>query len=533
MQNQGLNQILTEWSDDLMTSLTKTKSLFVALFSIDSTLLFASPAMHSLFKGDASKSFINPSFEKLLSLKGTDALIFEGEITIGDYTSVNSSIWGQVFLRDTKLLVVGGIDSPALLLQNASMHELNQQIGNLQRQLIKEKHDLANTIMELNEANQELKQLEATKSKFFSIISHDLRGPFSGYLELSKAMEEKLSTLTPVELQKMVTLMRKSADKLYHLLENLLEWSILERGIVPPKQESLNLLHEFETNLELIQFKAQEKQIEIHRHISPDVIVEVSGKSFGSLIRNLLFNAIKFTPKKGIITISAKPFDPYFIEISINDTGIGMDQETINNLFRLELPNSKKGTDGEPGSGLGLLICREFIKKINGKIWVESELGKGSTFHFTLPIIPSNKENNQPLTINNSPPIMNTLQKIKILIAEDDEISELLITKAIAIYSKETLKARTGVEAVEVCRNNPDIDLIMMDIRMPEMNGYEATKQIRHFNKDVIIIAQTAFGQMEFRETALKAGCNDYITKPVLKAPLSELLNKYFAFGGM
>ncbi|MCX6188315.1 MAG: response regulator [Bacteroidetes bacterium] len=125
---------------------------------------------------------------------------------------------------------------------------------------------------------------------------------------------------------------------------------------------------------------------------------------------------------------------------------------------------------------------------------------------------------------------MNELPKIKILIAEDDFASEILITKAVEMYSKETLNARTGAEAVEICRDHDDIDLIMMDIRMPEMNGYEATKQIRHFNKDVIIIAQTAFGEMEFKETALKAGCNDYITKPVLKEPLSTLLNKYFNF---
>jgi CheY-like chemotaxis protein len=117
-----------------------------------------------------------------------------------------------------------------------------------------------------------------------------------------------------------------------------------------------------------------------------------------------------------------------------------------------------------------------------------------------------------------------SVRKLKILIAEDDEVSEMLIDSYIKIYSKEILKAVTEVEAVEICRNNPDIDLILMDIRMPEMGGYEATHQIRQFNKDVVIIAQTAYGLIGDREKAIEAGCNDYISKPIKKSELLRLL---------
>ncbi len=119
-------------------------------------------------------------------------------------------------------------------------------------------------------------------------------------------------------------------------------------------------------------------------------------------------------------------------------------------------------------------------------------------------------------------------RKLKILIAEDDEVSEMVIDSFIKLFSKEVLKAQTGLEAVNACRKNPDLDLILMDIRMPEMNGYEATQQIRQFNKEVVIIAQTAFGLAGDRQKSIESGCNDYITKPINKVELQAMIHRYF-----
>ena len=157
----------------------------------------------------------------------------------------------------------------------------------------------------------------------------------------------------------------------------------------------------------------------------------------------------------------------------------------------------------------------------------ESEEEKGSIFSFTIPYNGEPEEKNIIKNVVSDDGTENQIKNLKILIVEDDEISRILITRFVKIFSQEVLKARTGVEAVEACRTNPDIDLVMMDIKMPEMDGYEATRQIRQFNKDVVIIAQTALALTGDREKAIETGCNDYISKPFSPASLTELIEKH------
>ena len=165
---------------------------------------------------------------------------------------------------------------------------------------------------------------------------------------------------------------------------------------------------------------------------------------------------------------------------------------------------------------------------LGGTIEVESEEGKGTTFFFTLPYQMPKEEKlySAPIATVTAP--ANQIHGLKIIIAEDDPTSEMLISMALKVYSKELIKAKTGVDAVEKCRANPDVDLIMMDIKMPVLNGYDATRQIRGFNKDVIIIAQTAYALIHEKEVALEAGCNDYISKPISVELLKSLVQKYF-----
>lgn len=180
------------------------------------------------------------------------------------------------------------------------------------------------------------------------------------------------------------------------------------------------------------------------------------------------------------------------------------------------------------GAGLGLCITKAYIEMLGGEIWLESEEGKGSIFYFTIPYNVVEVENTNIKKVVYPAKSEEAFKNLKILIVEDDKVSKMLLTLSIEKFSKEIIKVTTGSEAVESCRNNPDLDLILMDIQMPEMNGYEATKQIRQFNKDVVIIAQTAYALTGDREKAIAAGCNDYITKPFSQDLLIEYMIKYY-----
>ncbi len=240
-------------------------------------------------------------------------------------------------------------------------------------------------VTEIKDNELKLIELNATKDKFFSLIAHDLRGPFNGLLGFTRMLENKLPTMTQDQVQKMATSMRKSATNLYNLLENLLEWSQMQKGVNIIDPESFVVISEIIESMSDIQESAIRKGINLKYDIQSDLRVYADRHMFGAIIRNLASNAIKFTTGGGNIVIGAKPMDDNWVEFSVVDQGIGMNQHMLENLYRLDVKTNRKGTDKEPSTGLGLIICKEFIEKHGGKLRVESEEGKGSTFCFTLP----------------------------------------------------------------------------------------------------------------------------------------------------
>ena len=238
---------------------------------------------------------------------------------------------------------------------------------------------------EIKRKNEQLFQVNAEKDKFFSIIAHDLRCPFNGFLGLSKMMAEDLPALTLEQVQKMASGMRDSATNLFRLLENLLEWSRLQRDITPFEPESFLLMCMMTESMRPVMDSANKKEIEISYEIPADLEVFADKYMLASTIRNLASNAVKFTRKGGKVTISAKPAPGHSVEISVRDTGIGMSPQMVAGLFRLDVKSNRKGTDNEPSTGLGLLLCKDFVEKYGGKLWVKSEEGKGSVFYFTIP----------------------------------------------------------------------------------------------------------------------------------------------------
>lgn len=282
----------------------------------------------------------------------------------------------------------------------------------------------------------------------------------------------------------------------------------MNSGLKTANRKQLLIKNIINDNILLIKNHAANKEIKISTDVQEDMTVFADKYMLETVLRNLLSNAVKYTKKGGSITVSARNTTDKLIEVSVSDTGIGMNKEMIHDLFRIDAKTSRKGTDGESSTGLGLLICREFIEKNEGILTVDSKEGKGSTFRVSLPSceeIPTT-ESLKPEKNNEG-----KLSNLKILIAEDDRVSAKLLSRELYNMSKEMFTAESGVEAVEICRSNPDIDVVIMDIRMPLMDGYEAAKKIREFNKDIVIIAKVTFALSDHAKKAKESGFNDTI----------------------
>ena len=240
--------------------------------------------------------------------------------------------------------------------------------------------------LDIEQKNTELLELNATKNIFFSIIAHDLRGPLGGFWTLTQIMADEISSFTMAEIQDYAESMKTSASNIYHLLENLLQWAQIQQGLIPFDPGLFPLLPVVEDSLAPILESARNKSIHIVVEIPDDLMVFADYNILQTIIRNLASNAVKFTPKGGTVRLKAKNIDNSIIEISIIDTGIGMSLKITERLFKLGDQINRQGTEGEASTGLGLFLCKGFIEKHKGKIWVESKEGAGSTFYFTFPL---------------------------------------------------------------------------------------------------------------------------------------------------
>ncbi|MEJ5244713.1 MAG: PAS domain S-box protein [Bacteroidota bacterium] len=232
---------------------------------------------------------------------------------------------------------------------------------------------------------EELKALNATKDKFFSIIAHDLKNPFGALKNLSDILHSMYNDFSEEERIEIINEMHSTSIKLYELLENLLTWSRSQRGTLEFHPDETNLKYIVTSCVELLKGTADNKSIKLQDYVDDDLVVLCDVNMITTVIRNLMTNAIKFTPENGDITVFAEKTDHEVI-VAVKDTGIGISDEDKQKLFRIDVHHTTIGTSQEKGTGLGLILCKEFVEKHGGKIWVESEIGKGSTFKFTIPI---------------------------------------------------------------------------------------------------------------------------------------------------
>ena len=239
-------------------------------------------------------------------------------------------------------------------------------------------------ITEQKKYEQELQELNLSKDKFFSIIAHDLKSMFNNILGFSDLLKSEIKTGDPATLEQYVDMVHSSAHQTYAILANLLEWANSQRGKIPFNPAPIALQELLNEELEVLRKSAERKNIELTILIPDNLTLTADKDMLKTILRNLISNAIKFTPKCGRIELNAA-HGLRQVEIAVRDNGIGMAKKNLDNLFKLDIINSTPGTENEIGTGLGLMLCSDFVKKHGGKIWAESEPGQGSTFKFTMP----------------------------------------------------------------------------------------------------------------------------------------------------
>ena len=235
----------------------------------------------------------------------------------------------------------------------------------------------------------QLKEINSTKDRFFSIIAHDLRSPMGSFKGITKLLADSYKDFTEAEITEIINSLKISSESIYNLLENLLEWANTQRGAINYQPTEINLKLLFNSNITLLKQIADNKNISLQNDLRDDFVLFADANLLNTIIRNLVSNAIKFTPKGGSILLNAETND-YGSVISVKDSGVGITADAISKLFKINEIYTTPGTLNEKGSGLGLILSKEFVNRHGGEIWVESEPGKGSTFKFSLPNRPSN-----------------------------------------------------------------------------------------------------------------------------------------------
>jgi len=396
--------------------------------------------------------------------------------------------------------------------------------------------EIKQTQQELIIAKEHAEQSDRLKSAFLANMNHEIRTPMNGILGFSGLL--KTPGLSGETQQEYISIIEKAGARMLNIIDDIVSISRIESGLMEVNIQESNINEQIEYIYTFFKPEIERKGMQFsfkNSLPSKEALLKIDREKVYAILTNLVKNAIKYT-ENGSIEVGytlrqaqatvGEPVEPAELEFYVKDTGIGISEDRQDAIFVRFIQADIEDKMARQGAGLGLSISKAYIELLGGKIWVESEEGKGSTFYFTLPYQTETIKENSVIKEDFPPAEVTPINKLKILIAEDDETSEELLSITVRKLGKEIIKAKTGTKAVEACQNNPDIDLVLMDIDMPEMDGYEATRQIRDFNKDVIIIAQTAYGLKGDREKAIAAGCNDYITKPIKKDELLEKIEK-------
>jgi signal transduction histidine kinase len=374
--------MIKNWQKEILDASIISRTLAIALFDISGNLKYCNLAMSQLCRGKPNGNFINPTLEKMLEITSKNP--FQGVITFADESANNYSIEGKVIRKEEELFIIGEVNVAQLVKQNVSMTLLNQQINNLQRQLIKEKKML-------QKANQDLANLNEEKNNVMGIAAHDLRSPMSSSYAFADLILEDFDELTADEIKKYLKIIAENSKDSLNLLNELLDISAIESGKIKLKIEQNNFSSLLKNTIETFRILAAKKHIELKLHQKNiEMIFCFDRIRIKQVIENLISNAVKYSPPNTTIDIKVTIMDGY-VRTDFSDKGQGIPHEEIDSLFQPFHISNINPTGNEKSTGLGLSIVKKILTLHNGKIGVESTVGKGSTFTFYIPFLIDSK----------------------------------------------------------------------------------------------------------------------------------------------
>ncbi|MBN1143369.1 MAG: PAS domain S-box protein [Bacteroidales bacterium] len=378
-------------------------------------------------------------------------------------------------------------------------------------------------IQDLIYAKEKAEESDRLKTAFLANVSHEIRTPMNGILGFLELL--KKPNLTEEKKDKFIEVVNQSGERLLETINKIVEVSKIESGQVDISFVEVDVAEIMTYHYDFFLEQAAGKGLDfiLNMDAVSDLKIMADRFKLDGVFTNLINNAIKFTPK-GYIEFGAYQ-DKGDLVFYVKDTGLGIPENKQDAIFERFVQADLSLTRPYEGSGLGLSIVKAYAELIGGSVRVESKPGEGSTFYVTIPLMVS-KEPDLEAAIQNLPEIA-VNNRVKILIAEDDEVSISYLKTILEGDWNELIACTNGISTVETVRSQPDISIVLMDIRMPDMSGIEATKEIRKFNRTIPIIAQTANALLNDKNEAIQAGCNEYLTKPLNRVKLLELISKY------
>jgi PAS domain S-box-containing protein len=432
-------------------------------------------------------------------------------------------IYNIVLARDNKLL--GNI---TILTLNKSIIKFKHIIETFVHQVSVALHR-SQLEFELVTAKNKAEESDKLKTAFLANMSHEIRTPMNGILGFAEMLND--DSLSRANRKKYLNIINSNGKVLINLIDDIIDFAKIESGQVNILEDDFslnNLLDQIQSTFLTRTLKKEKSKVKIiTKKAFPDEksYIRTDPIRLRQVLTNLVGNAIKFT-HNGYIEFGYNLADKNTLQFYVRDTGIGISPDKLNLIFERFMQADSSPSRKYGGSGLGLAISKGLVELLGGKMWAESRVSEGSTFFFTIRFTSANKKLEVPVEAKPARVHHNWDGKT-FLVAEDDKFSYKFLEGFLKQTRAEVLRASDGKEAVEICRNNPAIDLVLMDIQMPEMNGLTATMEIKKFNAGLPIIAQTANAINEERLRCLDAGCDDFITKPVNINELYDKISKW------